>query len=202
MKSTAIVCLLILLMLAGFSCKEAQDIKAFTEAKYSLHGVSAIKLNGIDVEERIQERRGFSHEERDSLLASITSNSLHMSSTLALQVTLPDESEGARNLTITKLRWLLAVDGEEALAGTIDETMVLHEGINELPIETPVGLAEADNQPSYTGLNRLITLLGQRSDLRQRVTFKIKPTIKTPVGNIESPTYITVTEPADAVAKL
>jgi hypothetical protein len=194
--------LLLVLMLAGISCKQAQDIKAFTEANYSLQGVSDIRLNGIDVEERIQARQGFSHEERDSLLATITSNSLQVSSTLALHVSLQDESEEARHLTITKLRWLLLVDGEEALAGTIEETLVLQEGLNMLPIETPVGLAEADNQPSYTGLSRLITLLGQRSDLRERVTLKIKPTIKTPVGNIESPTFITVTEPSGAVALL
>ncbi len=197
-----IVGLLLVMALLGYSCKQAQDIKAFTEAQYSLQGVSDIKLNGIDVEERIQTRQGFTHEERDSLLATITSNSLQVSSTLALHVTLKDAAEEERNLTITKLRWLLFVDGEEALAGTIDETLVLQEGLNKLPIETPVGLAEADSQPSYTGLSRLITLLGQRSDIRQHVTLKIKPTIKTPVGDIESPAFITVTKPAAAVASL
>lgn len=202
MKKIIRINLLLLLAVAGFSCRQAQDIKAFTEAMYSLQGVSDIKLNGIDVEERIQARQGFSLEEQDSLLAAITSNSLQVSSTLALHVALQDPAEAERNLTITKLKWLLLVDGDEALTGTIEETLVLQEGLNLLPIETPVGLAEADSQPSYTGLSRLITLLGQRSDIRQHVTLKIKPTIQTPVGNIESPTFITVTKPAAAVAAL
>lgn len=191
-----------ILALVGFSCKQAQDIKAFTEAKYSLQGVSEIKLNGIDVEQRIQERRGFSHEERDSLLAAVTSNSLQVSSTLALHVALQEKAEEERNLTITKLKWLLEVDGEEALTGIIEETMVLQEGLNMLPIQTPVGLAADGEMPSYTGLSRLITLLGQRSDIRERVTLKIKPTIKTPVGDIESPAFITVGKPAGALAQL
>lgn len=200
MKRIYTMALLVLLALAGFSCKQAQDIKAFTEAKYSLQGVSDIKLNGIDVEERIQERRGFSPEEQDSLLAAVTSNSLQVSSTLALNVALKDQKEEDRNLTITKLKWLLEVDGEEALTGTVEETMVLQEGLNLLPIQTPVGLVAEGEMPSYTGLSRLITLLGQRTDIRERVTLKIKPTIKTPVGNIESPTFITVTKPSGTIA--
>jgi hypothetical protein len=202
MRSIGYILGVLLLLLGGVSCKQAQDIKAFTEASYKLQGVSDVKLNGIDVEQRIQERRGFSHDERDSLLAAITSNSLRVSSTLALQVALQEQTAEARNLTITRMKWLLEVDGEEALAGTIEETMVLQEGLNLLPIETPVGLATDGDLPNYTGLSRLITLLGQRADLRERVTLKIKPTIKTPVGNIESPSFITVSKPAEAVALL
>lgn len=202
MKRIYNIVLLLVIAFAGFSCKQAQDIKAFTEARYSLQGVSEIKLNGIDVEKRIQERRGFSNEERDSLLAAITSNSLQVSSTLALHVALQDDSEEERNLTITKLKWLLLVDDEEALTGTINETLVLQEGLNMLPIQTPVGLTADGDLPNYTSLSRLITLLGQQTDIRERVTLRIKPTIKTPVGNVESPSFITVTKPAGAVAIL
>lgn len=202
MKRVGYILGLVLLVVFGVSCQQAQDIKAFTEANYKLQSVSDVRLNGIDVEQRIQERRGFSHDERDSLLAAVTSNSLKVSSTLALHVALQEEATDARNLTITRMKWLLEVDGEEALTGTIEETMVLQEGLNMLPIETPVGLATNGDLPSYTGLSRLITLLGQRTDLRERVTLKIKPTIKTPVGNIESPAFITVSKPAGAVALL
>lgn len=194
------VALSLALMLAGLSCKQAQDIKAFTEARYSMQSVKEIKLNGIDVEERIQQRRGFMHEEGDSLLASVTSNSLELSATLALHVALQNQSEEKRNLTITRLKWLLEVEGEDALTGTIEETMVLHEGLNRLSIATPVGLATDGNMPNYTGLSRLITLLGQRVDIRQHLTLKIKPTVKTPVGNIESPAFITVSKPSSLVA--
>lgn len=191
---------LLLMLLAGFSCKQAQDIRAFTEAKYSLQGVRNTKLNGIDVEQRIQERRGFSNEERDSLLAAVTSGSLEVSATLALHVTLQKQSEDKPNLTITRLKWLLEVDGEDALTGTIEETMVLQQGMNMLPVTTPVGLASDGNLPNYTGLSRLITLLGQKTDIRERITFKIKPTIQTPVGSIESPAFITVSKPSGLVA--
>ena len=192
--------MLLALLLVGLSCKQAQDIKAFTEAKYSLQSVKDIKLNGIDVEQRLQERRGFSNEERDSLLTTITSNSLKLSSTLGLHVTFEDKSEDKRDLTITRLEWLLEVDGEDALTGIIEDTLVLQEGLNRLPITTPVGLASDGNIPNYTGLSRLITLLGQKVDIRQRVTFKIKPTIETPVGGIESPAFITVSKPSSLVA--
>ena len=194
------IALSLALLLAALSCKQAQDIKAFTEARYSLQSVKGIKLNGIDVEERIQQRRGFTHEEGDSLLASVTSNSLELSATLALHVALEEQSEETRNLTITRLKWLLEMEGEDALTGTIEETMVLHEGLNRLSIATPVGLATDGNIPNYTGLSRLITLLGQRVDIRQHLTLKIKPTVKTPVGNIESPAFITVSKPSSLVA--
>ncbi|MFD2245507.1 hypothetical protein [Pontibacter ruber] len=200
MKDIIAYGLLLLLVLATFSCKQAQDIKAFTEAKYSLQGVSDVKVNDIDVEERLQAQQGLSFGERDSLLAAVTSNSLQVSSTLALHVELQDSVED-RSLTVTKLEWLLLVDEEEALTGTINETIVLQEGLNTIPIKTPVGIAVSENQQNYAGLNRLISLVSKKSDIRQHITLKIKPTIQTPVGAIESPRFITVSKPA-ALASL
>lgn len=188
------------LLVIGVSCRQAQDIKAFTEASYQLQSVSDVKLNGIDIAQRLQQRRGFSHDERDSLLAAVTSNALKVSSTLALHVALQGNSNEDRSLTVTRMKWLLEVDGEEALTGTVEAPMVLQEGVNLLPVETPVGLVTSGDVPNYTGLSRLITLLGQRTDLREHVTLKIKPTVKTPVGQVESPAYITVSKPTGIVS--
>lgn len=43
-----------------------------------------------------------------------------------------------------------------------------------------------------------MTLLSLRKDLRQRLTFQIKPTVQTPVGKVELPKYITVAKPANS----
>ncbi|MCC9134996.1 hypothetical protein ACFSKU_19125 [Pontibacter silvestris] len=196
MKKISIFTALLTMTVLLFSCKQAQDIKAFTEANYSLQGVEDVKLNGIDLEDRLQTKRNLSYNEQDSLLNAITNNSLQVSAVMALYVDLQDQTE-ERALTLTKLKWLLLVNGEEALTGTINRDIVLQDGLNTVPFNTPVQLTENDGQPNYTGLSRLITLIGQQRDIRQHVTFQIKPTVQTPVGNIESPSFITVMKPAE-----
>ncbi|QCR25041.1 hypothetical protein C1N53_11860 [Pontibacter sp. SGAir0037] len=176
-------------------CRQAQDIKAFTEATYRLESVEDVQLNGVDMEQRLQTGQRLTATERDSLLLTLTTDRLRLSARLSLHVALQEPGED-RSLTVTSLRWLLQVDGDDALTGIVEETMVLQEGLNTIPINTPVLLTQEEGQPNYAGLNRLITLIAQQGDIRQNITFKIKPTVKTPVGNIEAPNYITVSKPA------
>ncbi|MDX5480738.1 MAG: hypothetical protein LPK07_03560 [Hymenobacteraceae bacterium] len=197
MKKYVVYLLALMMLLASVACKEVEDIKAFTEANYRLHGVEDVKLNGIDLHERIEAKQALTNEERDSLLAAITGNTLLASSTMALQVDLKEPSED-RSLTVTRLEWLLLVNGKEALTGTIEDTMVLREGLNTIPVETPILLTEVDGQPNYEGLSRVINLVSKRADIQKSVTLQIKPTIKTPLGEVESPTYITVSRPQNS----
>jgi hypothetical protein len=176
------------------SCNQVQDIKAFTEASYRLQGVEDVRLNGVDIHERLVTQQHITQTERDSLLLVLTTDRLRLNATLGLHVALQDASE-ERSLTVTKLQWLLQVNGEDALTGTVDTTMILREGLNTIPVETPVLLTQDNGQPNYAGLSRLVNLIAQGGDIKQSITFEIKPTIKTPVGNIESPNFITVSKP-------
>jgi hypothetical protein len=182
--------LLVFVLLTG--CKQANDLKAFSEAKYSLEEVKNLELNGVDVMHK-RSHTDFTTTEGDSLLASISDNTLQATTILYLQVQMP-EPEEARQMTITELKWQLLVDGAETLQGVVQQPINLHEGLNELPIETSVLMSEAEGLPNYEGLSRLITILSQKKDLRQRLMFQIKPTVQTPVGEIELPDYITVSQ--------
>ncbi|GHA79040.1 hypothetical protein [Pontibacter akesuensis] len=183
-----------LLLVFSASCKQASDLKAFTEAKYSLQEVQDVTLNGVDV----MQKRGpndFTTQEGDSLLASISDNKLQASTTLHLNVQLPEAGED-RSMEITKLRWQLLVDGEQTLQGVVNEPMHLREGLNELPIHTTVMMSEAEGIRNYEGLSKLMTLLAKREDLRKSLTLQIRPTVQTPVGAVEVPQFITVSKPA------
>ncbi|MCJ8166692.1 hypothetical protein MKJ04_17735 [Pontibacter sp. E15-1] len=182
--------LMVVLLLAG--CKQASDLKAFTEAKYSLLGVHNLKLNGVDVMQK-RNPSDFTTSEGDSLLASISDNTLQASTTLSLQVQM-QEPDVARQMTITRMKWQLLVDGEETLQGEVKESLYLHEGLNELPIQTPVMMSETDGLRNYEGLSKLMTMLSLKKDFRQRLIFKIKPTVQTPVGEVELPEYIPVSQ--------
>jgi hypothetical protein len=182
--------LLVLVLLSG--CKQASDLKAFTEAKYSLEEVRHLELNGVDVMHK-RSHTDFTTSEGDSLLASISDNTLQATTTLYLQVQMP-EPEEARQMTITELKWQLLVDGAETLQGEVQQPLNLHQGLNEIPIQTSVLMSEAEGLPNYEGLSRLMTILSKKKDLRQRLMFQIKPTVQTPVGEIELPDYITVSQ--------
>ncbi|GAB3532265.1 hypothetical protein GCM10027443_15780 [Pontibacter brevis] len=174
-------------------CKQASDLKAFTEAKYSLKEVQDLQLNGVDVMKK-RAAHDFTTSEGDSLLASISDNTLRASTTLYLQVQM-QEPEEVRQMTITEMKWQLLVDGEETLQGVVQEPMKLREGLNELPIHTSVTMSEPEGIRNYEGLSKLMTLISQKKDLRQNLTFQIKPTVQTPIGEIEVPRYITVSGP-------
>lgn len=186
--------LLAVVLLSG--CKQASDLKAFTEAKYSLKEIHNLELNGVDVMQK-RSPTDFTTSEGDSLLASISDNTLRANTTLYLQVQMA-EPEEARQLTVTEMKWQLLVDGEQTLQGVVQEPMKLHEGLNELPIQTTVMMSEAEGMRNYEGLSKLMTLLSQKKDVRQRLTFQIKPTVQTPVGEVEVPEYITVSKPANS----
>ncbi|GAB3203229.1 hypothetical protein ABID22_000966 [Pontibacter aydingkolensis] len=186
---------ILLVAFLSFGCKQASDIKAFTEAKYSLQEMHDLKLNGIDVMQK-RNPSDFTTREGDSILASISENTLQASTTLYLQVQMQDP-EIARQMTITRLKWQLLVDGEETLDGLVEKPLNLQNGLNELPINTIVKMTEQGGMRNYEELSKLMTLLAQKKDLRQKLTLQIKPTVQTPIGAIEVPEYITVSEPVN-----
>ncbi|MHA6247569.1 hypothetical protein ACXYMU_06505 [Pontibacter sp. CAU 1760] len=181
----------LVLMLAG--CKQANDLKHFSEATYSLQSVQDLELNGVDVMEK-QSLYDFTTSEGDSLLASISDNTLQATTVLYLQVQLQETAEEPE-MRITELEWQLLVDGEETLEGLVKQPLLLREGVNQLPVQTSVLMAEVEGMRNYQGLSKLMTLLSFKRDLQQRLTFRIKPTIETPVGAVALPKYITVTGP-------
>ncbi len=178
--------LLALALLPG--CKEASDLMAFSDAKYSLEGVHDLRLNGVDVMQK-QGPNDFTTAEGDSLLASISNNTLRANLTLAVLVKLQEPLENPE-MTLSGMKWQLLVDQKETLEGMINDSIVLREGLNELPIETVVKMSEVEGMRNYEGLSKLMTILSQRKSLRERLTFQIKPTVLTSLGDIELPEYI------------
>lgn len=181
----------LVLLLVG--CKQANDLKNFSEATYSLQSVQDLELNGVNVMEK-QSLYDFTTNEGDSLLASISDNTLQATTVIYLQVHLQETAEDPE-MRITQLEWQLLVDGEETLKGRVEQPLLLREGINQLPVQTSVLMAEVEGMRNYQGLSKLMTLLSLKRELRQRLTFRIKPTIETPVGAVALPNYITVAAP-------
>lgn len=189
-----VIALVAFFALAFTSCKKARDLQAFTEADYALKDVKNVKLNELDVTER-KSLYDFKPEEGDSLMQAFNSNQLKLSGLLKLQVTMKNPEE-VRSMQVDQLKWQLLVDGQKTLEGLVTEPMLLKNGLNTLQVNSSVTLSEIEGFPNYEGLSRLTTLLSQNRDLQQHITFRIKPTIDTPLGAVELPNYITVSKPS------
>ncbi|MEJ8757079.1 hypothetical protein WG947_08735 [Pontibacter sp. H259] len=185
---------IIVLLMSTVACKQASDLKAFTEANYKLQGIKDLRLNGIDVTGK-RSYFDFKTAEGDSLLNAFTTNNLKATTTLYLEVQMQDP-EVARTMEITDLEWQLLIDGKETLTGNVMQPLTLQNGENELPVRTTVTLAEVEGIQNYEGFSMLTTLISQGKDASNRLVLRIKPTIKTPVGNITVPDYINVSQPA------
>jgi len=181
---------LVVLLFGSVACKQASDLKAFTEANYKLQGIKDLRLNGIDVTDK-RTPFDFRTAEGDSLLNAFTTNKLKATTTLYLNVQM-QEPEVTRTMEITDLEWQLLVDGKETLTGNVMQPLTLQNGENELPLRTTVTLAEVEGMQNYEGFSMLTTLIAQGKNASNRLTLRIKPTIKTPVGNITVPDYINV----------
>ncbi|WP_235861516.1 hypothetical protein [Pontibacter flavimaris] len=184
--------LLLLLLVAGFSCSTKNDVEAFKEAKYDLESIERMELNGIDLLKK-KRPQDFSFSDAATLYTAFSDNSLNAVSTIGLKVELPEGSQ-ERTMTVTQLKWQLLVDDQHTLDGLVSEPVELRNGLNTITVTSPLTFAtsEGSSQPDLNKLLRLATLLNKDSADRPKVTLQIKPTIQTSVGPLELPSYIKI----------
>jgi hypothetical protein len=173
-------------------CKNISDIKAFTEARYSLRDISEVRVNSVLVsnKSRLEE---FRMNEIATLLSAYNNNDMEADAMVGLQVDLPEGKKS--EITVTKLKWQLLVDDKETLSGVVEEPVKLQAGLNTFPIRTPVMVTETDGQRNFDGLMQLMALLSRKGEDRGNVVLQIKPTVLTSVGNVESPRFIPLNRP-------
>jgi hypothetical protein len=173
-------------------CKNISDIKAFTEARYTLRDISEVRVNSINVSNKSRLDQ-FRMNEIATLLSAYNTNSLLADAVVGLNVEMVDGS--TREITVTQLKWQLLVDDRETLSGVVEEPVKLQAGLNLIPIKTPVLVTETDGQRNFEGLMQLVTLLSREGVDRSNIVLQIKPTVQTSVGNVESPRFIPLNRP-------
>ncbi|WP_238395781.1 hypothetical protein [Pontibacter pudoricolor] len=184
------VWLLLPLFIVG--CSTKSDVDAFKEAKYDLAGIDAVNLNGISLLNK-SDISDFSFSEASRLFSAVSNNNLAATSTLGLQVTLPEGSKD-RTMTVNQLKWQLLVDGKQAVSGLVDKPVELKDGLNTITVSSLVKLAEDQGRVDLNQVLQLASLLNQDGGSKPAVSLQIKPTIQTSIGPFELPAYITVTK--------
>ncbi len=185
--------LLVHLALFGFACSTKNDVEAFKEAKYSLAGIDEMRVNGINLLNK-KRAEDFSFSDAAVLFSAISDNKLSAFSKIGLNVEL-DEQSKERSMTVTQLKWQLLVDGQHTLSGLVNEPVELHNGLNTIAINTPILLTQENGKTDFNKILRLATMLSQEDkENRPAVSLQIKPTIRTSVGPIEIPGFISVTK--------
>lgn len=183
---------LLLLPLFILGCSTKSDVDAFKEAKYDLAGIDAVNLNGVSLLNK-SDISDFSFSEAAQLFSAVSKNNLAATSTLGLQVTLPEGSKD-RTMTVQQLKWQLLVDGKQAVSGLVNEPVELKDGLNTITVSSLVKLAEDKGRVDINQLLQLASLLNQHGGDKPAVSLQIKPTIQTSIGPLELPAYITVTK--------
>lgn len=182
--------LLLLVPLFFFACNTKRDVDAFKEAKYDLAGIEELRVNGISMLDK-KRAEDFSFSEAARLFSAFSDNKLDATSTLGLQVQLPEGSE-ERSMTVTQLKWQLLVDGKHTLSGLVSEPVELKNGLNTITVKTPILLTEENGSVNYNNVLQLATLLNKEATNRPPVVLQIKPTIVTSVGPLELPSFINI----------
>ncbi len=173
-------------------CSTKSDVEAFKEAKYDLAGVESVQVNGVSLLNK-SDISDFSFSDASRLYSAVSKNDLSATSTLGLQITLPEGSK-ERTMLVNQLKWQLLVDGQQAVSGLVDQPVELKEGLNTITVSSLVKLAENQGRVDIDQLLQLASLLNQNATNKPPVSLQIKPTIQTSVGAFEMPGYITVTK--------
>lgn len=183
--------LLLLLVAGGFACKTKSDIEAFKDATYSLQAIDKLELNGVDLL-RKKSASDFSFSDAAVLFSAFSDNKLNATSTLGLNVDLPEGSED-RTMTVTQLKWQLLVGDQQTLSGVVNQQVELKDGFNSITVNSPLQFtSDAEGKTDLNQLLRLATLLNRQGADKPKVSLQIKPTILTSVGPFELPTYINI----------
>ncbi len=179
------------MLLFGFACNTKNDVEAFKEAEYSLAGVDSLVLNGINLLNK-KGPQDFSFSDATRLFSAFSKNNLNATSTIGLNVQLPEGSE-ERTMTVTQLKWQLLVGEEQTLSGIVSEPVELRNGLNTITVKSPLQFAaDAAGNTDLNKLLQLATMLNQKDPDAPKLSLQIKPTIKTSIGPVELPTYIKV----------
>lgn len=171
-------------------CAALQQYVALAQVAFSLNSVGDARLAGVPIA-RIASYRDLSAGDVATLVATLGRGTAPFEFTVGIGASNP--SSNGTDARLTRLDWLLLLDGKETVRGMIDTSYVLPAG---KPVTIPVRVA-LDLRQFFSGsIEDIVNLAAGFAGLRKdptRITLELTPKIDTPFGSLTPPRPIRVT---------
>lgn len=168
---------------------QAQQAMAFTKCEFRLGTLTNTQLAGVNVQ-NMNSYRDLNTMDIARVGTAYAAGSLPLSFTLNVDIKNPN----ARAAGMSKLDWILLIDGVERLTGVTEDriTIPANGGTATMPMNLKFDLmkvVEAKNLESLANFAMNLAGVGNRPS---RVTLKAKPTVYVGTTPISYPNYITI----------
>jgi len=178
----------VLIMFYTLSCKQLQEMAAFSKCEFRLNTIENIHLAGVDVQ-KVQSINDLSILDAGKLMAAVTQNNFPLKFNLNVDVKNPNTTKASLN----RLDWILLIDEIEMLNGTSQKKIeVAPNSIANYPMSFDMNLRDILTQKTGNSLINFALNLADMGNKPTRLTLKAKPYVNIGQFQVPYPNYINI----------
>lgn len=184
------------------SCKTlnqfADSLNNLQRLEFKLDDVNNFKLAGVNLS-NIKSVSDISLMDGIKLTKAFSDKKLPAQFVLNVDAKNPNDGKGGTKqsaATLSSFDWKLYIDDKETIAGNINKEFVIPgTGSSEtIPLVMNIDLYEFFGNKGYEDMINLALAIGGQSGSAARLKLDARPTVKTPLGNINYPNRITIVD--------
>lgn len=184
------------------SCKTlnqfADSLNNLQRLEFKLDDVNNFSLAGVNLS-NIKSVKDISIMDGIKLTKAFTEKRLPAQFILNVDAKNPNDGTGGSkqsSATLSALDWKLYIDDKETIAGNINKELVIPgTGTSTtIPLVMNIDLYQFFGNKGYEDMINLALAIGGQSGSASRLKLDARPTVKTPLGNMNYPSRITIVD--------
>ena len=184
------------------SCKTlnqfADSLNNLQRLEFKLDNVNNFSLAGVNLS-NIKSVSDISIMDGIKLTKAFSDKKLPAQFVLNVDAKNPNDGKGGSkqsSATLSSFDWKLYIDDKETIAGNINKEFVIPgTGSSEtIPLVMNIDLYQFFGNKGYEDIINLALAIGGQNGSAARLKLDAKPTVKTPLGNINYPNRITIVD--------
>ena len=196
MRKVFLIFVLSAIIIAG--CAVLNTFQNIARLKYRIQSTENYRVNGVQVDNK-RSIKDFSPVEMLKLTSGILRGSLPATFTINIEAVNPNDGKGGNprtDLSIVKFPWRLFLNDKEIVDGNISSPVYVP-GKGEsviIPIQAQTDIIKLVKEKSIEDIIALLQKLGGIHGTTSNIKLLVKPSLGTPIGNIEYPDEITIAD--------
>jgi hypothetical protein len=196
MRKVFLIFVLSAIIIAG--CAVLNTFQNIARLKYRIQSTENYRVNGVQVDNK-RSIKDFSPVEMLKLTSGIVKGSLPATFTINIEAVNPNDGKGGNprtDLSIVKFPWRLFLNDKEIVDGNISSPVYVP-GKGEsviIPIQVQTDIIKLVKEKSIEDIITLLQKLGGIHGTTSKIKLLVKPSLGTPIGNIEYPDEITIAD--------
>lgn len=187
MRHRLLLLSLLLAPLGMAGCAALEQTLALRQVQFAVDDVSQTRLAGVALDHTT------TYQDLGPVALARIGTAIAMG-VVPLQFTMnvgaENPAENTVSARLTRMDWILLLDGQETITGIVDDARQIAPGQRvQIPIQMELDLLQFFERDVQNLIELALAVAGQG---QQEVALRLRPTITTPLGPISYPGYITI----------